>query len=129
MNGIPMRGALAAKLRFSGLSLLLLGAAIAPLRLAAAECTADALSALNIDKVTVTTAALVAAAPPKQAYCDVKGAVATDGEGAGPNSAAFELLLPENWNGKFMFTGGRGQGGNLVSAANSASSPSRFCRC
>ena len=119
MNDVRTNGTHGAKLGISGIIVLLAGA-IAPLRLAAADCTADALSALKVDKVTITSAALVAAAPPKQAYCDVKGAVATDGEGAGPNSAAFELLLPENWNGKFMFTGGRGQGGNLVSAANSA---------
>ena len=86
----------------------------------AADCGVEALSALNISHITVTSATVVPAAAPKQEYCDVKGSIATDGEGAGPNSAAFELMLPAKWNGKYMFTGGRGQGGSLNSAANSA---------
>jgi feruloyl esterase len=85
----------------------------------AADCSVDALNGLNIANLTVTSAKLVPAAEPKQEYCDVRGSVATDGEGAGPNSAAFDLMLPAKWNGKFMFTGGRGQGGSLNSAANS----------
>lgn len=108
-----------AQLRIPGILLLLLGVVVAPIHAAAAECSVDALTALNVAHVTVTAATLVPAAPPKQEYCDVKGSVATDGEGAGTNSAAFNLLLPAQWNGKFMATGGRGQGGSLSSAANS----------
>jgi feruloyl esterase len=94
-------------------------AATAPHPAMAADCSVDALNVLSVAHITVSSATLVPAAPPKQEYCDVKGSVATDGEGAGPNSAAFELMLPAQWNGKFMFTGGRGQGGSLASAANS----------
>jgi feruloyl esterase len=85
----------------------------------AADCSVDSLTALNIAHISITSATLVPAAAPKQEYCDVKGSVATDGEGAGPNSAAFDLMLPVQWNGKYVFTGGRGQGGSLASAANS----------
>ena len=120
MDVIEMSRASAARVRISGCIVFLIGIAMAPLHSVAAECSLDALNALKIDKVTVTSATQVAAAPPRQAYCDVKGSVATDGEGAGANSAAFDLILPAQWNGKFMATGGRGQGGSLNSAANSA---------
>ncbi len=85
---------------------------------AAADCSVQSLQQLNVPRVTITAAKTVAAAPPKQAYCDVQGSVATDGEGAGPNSAGFGLTLPVSWNGKYMFGGGRGTGGNLASSAN-----------
>jgi feruloyl esterase len=84
----------------------------------ATDCSVAALQALNVAKVTFTAAKTVAAAPPKQAFCDVRGSVATDGEGAGPNSAGFALMLPASWNGKYTFGGVRGTGGNLNSAAN-----------
>lgn len=96
----------------------LLGAALAPGLSAATSCSLDGLSGLSIAHVKVTSATLVPAASPKQEYCDVKGSVATDGEGAGPNSAGFDLWLPANWNGKYMFSGTRGTGGSLTSAAN-----------
>jgi feruloyl esterase len=96
----------------------LLGAAVAPQLAAAADCSVDGLNALNIAQIKVTSAILMAATPPTQEYCDVKGAVATDGEGAGSSSAGFELMLPANWNGKYMFSGVRGTGGSLASAAN-----------
>jgi feruloyl esterase len=85
---------------------------------ATADCSVQALQALKVPKVTVTSAKLVPAAASKQAYCDVQGSVATDGEGAGPSSAGFGLTLPASWSGKFMFGGGRGTGGNLGSSAN-----------
>ncbi len=85
---------------------------------AAIECSLPALQKLNVASMTVTSAKPVPAAPPKQAYCDVKGSVATNGEGAGPGSAGFAITLPANWNGKYMFGGVRGTGGNLNSAAN-----------
>ena len=106
------------RLRLACVIVLGMGVAIASRQASATDCSVDALNAFNIGHITVTSATLVPASAPKQEYCDVKGAVATDGEGAGPNSAAFELMLPAKWNGKFMFTGGRGQGGSLNSAAN-----------
>src|SRR5580700_8422053 len=92
--------------------------ALAPTLSAAVNCSVEGLRGLSIAHLKVTSATLTPAAPPKQEYCDVKGSVATDGEGAGPNSAAFYLMLPANWNGKYMFSGTRGTGGSLTSAAN-----------
>jgi feruloyl esterase len=83
-----------------------------------ADCTVQSLNGFKVPSVSITSATLVPAAPPKPDYCDVKGSVATDGEGAGPNSAGFEIMLPSNWNGKFIFSGVRGTGGSLEPAAN-----------
>src|SRR5258708_35524107 len=68
--------------------------------------------------MTITSATDVPAAPPNPEYCDVKGAVATSGEGAGPNSAGFEARLPANWDGKFIFNGVGGLAGTFISSAN-----------
>src|SRR5260370_33495621 len=68
--------------------------------------------------MTITSATDVAAAAPNPQYCDVKGSVATNGEGAGPNSAGFESMLPANWNGKFIFNGVGGLAGSFNSSAN-----------
>ena len=67
--------------------------------------------------MTVTAATPVAASGDTPAYCRVQGAVATDGEGAGPNSAGFQSDLPESWNGKFLFLGGGGLDGFLLDGA------------
>ena len=72
---------------------------------AAVDCQAAALSALGVADMTIDSATDVPAAAPNPEYCDVKGSVATSGEGAGPNSAGFEAALPANWNGKFIFKG------------------------
>ncbi len=101
----------------TGLAVLLCSAiAVAPA--SAADCKAAALSALGVPNMTITSAADVAAAAPNPQYCDVKGSVSTSGEGAGPNSAGFEAMLPANWNGKFIFNGVGGLAGNLNSSAN-----------
>jgi feruloyl esterase len=84
----------------------------------ATECALPALQALNVAHVTIKSAKMVPAAASKQAYCDIAGSMATDGEGAGPSSAGFTLTLPASWNGKYMFGGGRGTGGMLASSAN-----------
>jgi len=104
--------------RCAALSAALLGLAVVPRFAVAADCSVEGLNGLNTAHLKVASATLVPAAPPKQEYCDVKGSVATDGEGAGPSSAGFELMLPAHWNGKYMFSGVRGTGGNLNSAAN-----------
>jgi feruloyl esterase len=70
--------------------------------------------------MTVTSATIVSAAAPNPAYCEVKGSVATTGDGAEPGSANFEVILPQNWNGKFMFHGVGGLAGSLTSSANPA---------
>jgi feruloyl esterase len=92
------------------------GIAAAPA--SAMDCKVAALTALGVPNMTITSATDVAAAAPNPEYCDVKGSVATSGEGAGPNSAGFEAMLPANWNGKFVFNGVGGLAGNLNSSAN-----------
>ena len=84
----------------------------------ATDCTVAALSALSVANMTIASATDVPAAAPNPHYCDVKGSVVTSGDGAGPNSAGFEAMLPANWNGKFLFNGVGGLAGNLNSSAN-----------
>jgi feruloyl esterase len=100
-----------------GLAVLLCGA-IAVFPASAADCAPAALSALGVSGMTIASATDVPAAAPNPQYCDVKGSVATSGEGAGPGSADFEAMLPANWNGKFIFNGVGGLAGNLNSSAN-----------
>src|SRR3981189_3398362 len=78
----------------------------------AMDCQVAALSALAVPNITITSATHLAAAAPNPQYCDVKGSVTTSGEGAGPNSAGFEAKLPATWNGKFIFNGVGGLGGD-----------------
>jgi feruloyl esterase len=85
---------------------------------AAAICTPEALTGLNIPDFTVASASETAATGPFPTYCDVKGSVATDGDGAGPNSAGVEMRLPGKWNGKLIFFGVGGLAGSLSPSAN-----------
>ncbi len=85
-----------------------------------ADCATAALTALKIPNMMITSAAVVPAAAPNPEYCDVKGSVATSGEGAEPGSANFEIMLPANWNQKFVFNGVGGLAGSLNSSANPA---------
>jgi feruloyl esterase len=48
----------------------------------------------------------------------VTGAVATSGEGYGPGSAQFEVILPANWNGRFLFFGCGSNCGTLSHAVS-----------
>jgi pimeloyl-ACP methyl ester carboxylesterase len=79
----------------------------------ATKCTVDALTALEVHKMTVASATDVPAAGQLPAFCDVKGSVETEG-----NSAGFEIRLPANWNGKFVFFGVGGLGGNTIPSAS-----------
>jgi feruloyl esterase len=102
---------------FVAMMVLLCSAATA-VPTSAMDCKVAALSALGVPNMTITSATDVAAAAPNPQYCDVKGSVTTSGEGAGPNSAGFEAMLPVNWNGKFIFNGVGGLAGTLSSSAN-----------
>jgi len=95
---------------------ILAGSFAAPLPGAdAPKCTVDALAALQVHKMTVASATDVPAAEQLPAFCDVKGSVETEG-----NSAGFEIRLPANWNGKFVFFGVGGLGGNMIPSASRA---------
>src|ERR1700674_4787874 len=100
-----------------GLAVLLCSAIVADAA-SAIDCNVAALSALGVPNMTILSATDVPAAAPNPQYCDVKGSVTTSGEGAGPNSAGFEAMLPANWNGKFIFNGVGGLAGTLSSSAN-----------
>ena len=84
---------------------------------AAAECSVAALSALKVPGVTVASADTKSDGPQ---LCDVKGALTTTGEGAPDGSARFEVKLPAQWNGKFVFLGVGGLGGNLYPSVTRA---------
>jgi feruloyl esterase len=100
------------------LSLISLGLP-APLSAEPAEsCTLDAFTGLKVPNFTVASANAAAAEGPLPARCVVEGAVATDGEGAGPNSARLRVQLPETWNGKLVFFGVGGLAGSLSPSAN-----------
>jgi hypothetical protein len=64
---------------------------------AAPSCTPEALNALHVASVTVTEAAPVAATVGAPPYCDVKGTVVTQGQGAPNGSARFAMQLPDSW--------------------------------
>ncbi len=75
-------------------------------------CSMGALSGL-IGGVTINTAATVPVSTTNPvAYCDVTGRLTTSGDGAPAGSAGFELRLPVNWNGKFLFFGVGGLAGS-----------------
>ncbi len=76
---------------------------------AAATCSTEALNALQVPRMRIESAAAV------PGYCRVRGTVTTSGEGAPDGSARFEVRLPENWNGKFLFYGVGGLAGSIPS--------------
>jgi len=66
--------------------------------------------------LTITSATDTPAADGIPEYCDVVGYVTTNGEGAGPGQAGFEIGLPASgtWNGKYLFLGNGGLGEGLT---------------
>src|SRR5271165_2573528 len=85
---------------------------------AAGTCAADALNAIKVPNLTIASATEDGASGPFPGHCDIKGSVATGGDGAGPNSAGVEIKLPETWNGKLVFFGVGGLAGSLSPSAN-----------
>ena len=81
---------------------------------AAPTCVA---STLNVPNLTVASATDVAATGTTPEYCQVIGAIATNGEGYGPGSAQFRLRLPVVWNGHFLFVGCGGNCGSITATS------------
>ena len=102
----------------AALSLIGLGMAAPLCANAAPTCTAEALTGLNVPNFTVTSVEPAGAEGPFPAHCVVEGTVATDGDGAGPNSARLRVQLPDKWNGKLVFFGVGGLAGSLNPSAN-----------
>ncbi len=73
----------------------------------AATCTTEALSASNVPNLRVESAA------PAGDACVVRGTVTTTGAGAPNGEARYEVRLPDNWNGKFLFYGVGGLAGSI----------------
>jgi feruloyl esterase len=101
----------------------LLGAAISNTPVFAADCNTAALSALGVPNMAIVSATDVPESAPNPEYCDVKGSVATSGDGAEPGAANVEVMLPSRWNQKFIFNGVGGLAGSLNSSANPADQP------
>jgi feruloyl esterase len=85
---------------------------------AATQCTVDGVNALQVPGVAVMQALPVAAAGNVPAHCDVRGTVATHGEGAPDGLAKFAMQLPEAWQHRFLSLGVGGNAGRLVPAVN-----------
>jgi feruloyl esterase len=75
-----------------------------------AECSAAAIQSKAPKGTTITSAQLMPAAAGIASYCRVDGHVAVPG-----NEVNFRVGLPENWNGKFYFSGVGGLGGRVGS--------------
>jgi feruloyl esterase len=110
-----------------GLGVLLFGA-FANVAAWGASCSTESLAALGVSNMTIASATVVPPAAPNPEYCDVKGSVVTSGDGAEPGSANFEIMLPANWNQKFVFRGVGGLAGSLATSANPADQASFLAR-
>jgi feruloyl esterase len=96
--------------------------------LGAPACSVDALNALHVANVTVTTAKPVAATATAPALCSVQGTVVTHGEGVSDGLATFGMQLPETWQQRFFSMGVGGNAGRLMPAVNAtdlASAPGK----
>ena len=87
----------------------LLSAAAPSASAAMPNCTVPTIAALGVPRMTITSATVVPAAAPNPEYCDIRGSVDTGG-----NSAGFRFQLPVSWNGKLLFYGVGGTGGNVL---------------
>src|SRR5215470_13278199 len=79
-----------------------------PETLAAVDCTQSAIQAISPPNTTIVSAT---SQSDPVAYCDVLGYVTTVHHG--PNQVNFELSLPAQGNGRFLFIGNGGFGGGF----------------
>jgi feruloyl esterase len=89
----------------SSVAAALIGTAASAL---AAECSVEGFAGKTPRDTTINSATPVAATDKLAAHCLVKGYVATDG-----NTVDFQLALPVEWNGKFLFQGVGGFAGSM----------------
>ena len=108
------------RLALSAVCLVMSGGVLAPVPALAAlsNCSVEALTALNVPNLTITSATDVSAAAPNPEYCLVVSTLVTSGEGTGPGSAGVQVQLPANWNRKLLFNGVGGLAGSFNSSAN-----------
>ena len=88
----------------------------------AAECTALAnLQEFPVDPTRITLTQFNEASATLPAHCRVQGIMEErTGVRGIPYGTRFEVRLPVDWNGRFMFQGGGGTQGNLSAATGSA---------
>ena len=81
-------------------------------------CSVDALNALHVPALHVTSAVAKAATDKVVAHCEMQGTMDTKGAGAPPGSARFVAQVPDAWQQRFFFMGVGGNAGTLVPAVN-----------
>lgn len=98
----------------------------APAAAALPQCAAPTLMGFHVANVTINSALDVPATSPNPEYCQIVGAVATEGEGAPAGSAMFLLRIPASWNHRFVFMGCGGSCGSIgtLAAATGIYAPS-----
>lgn len=74
-------------------------------------------STLNVPNLSVVSASDVSPTGTTPEYCEIIGAVATNGEGAGAGSAQLRLRLPIHWNSHFLFVGCGGNCGSITATS------------
>jgi feruloyl esterase len=85
---------------------------------AKADCSVEALTALNVAGVHITQATATAATDKVPAHCAVQGTIDTHGEAAPAGSARFALQLPDAWRQRFFLMGVGGNAGTLTPSVN-----------
>src|SRR5260370_2943569 len=73
------------------------------------NCTVATVAAIGVRRMTIVSATVVPATATDPEYGEVRGRV-----DAGGNSAGFRFQLPVSWNGKLLFYGVGGTGGNVL---------------
>lgn len=102
---------LSGKATLTALVLVLALLPSASARAGTASCTQTELQSLASNtSYTVTITSATAETTPVS-FCDVTGNITT--ENPGPNTVMFELGLPDNFNGRFLFLGGGGFNGYI----------------
>ena len=86
---------------------------ICPALACAALCSTESLSALSVPNLSIESAAVIPMADAMPEFCQVRGTVITTGEGLPSGLAHFDLRMPANWNGKFLFYGVGGLAGSI----------------
>ena len=88
-------------------SLIVVGACTGPAKNVATSCAE--LTALTLNNSSITKTENIRASGTSPSHCKVTGVIETE--------INFELLLPEEWNGRFMMGGGGGYVGTVKNSA------------
>jgi feruloyl esterase len=75
-------------------------------------CDAPSIQGVAPSGTKITSAAIVISVTPPATYCNIFGSITTS-SGGQANTVIFELGLPNNWSGDFLFIGNGGYAGSL----------------